>query len=304
MQLSALSSYAPIKIWKIDPFAYCPSDASGQSETCGIGRVRHVEVEDAFTNILPKGAEGKPDDGKKYSVFDVRKCEVPFAVAVVGLEYINDENIAVTILKASFFDYSPDTGLLRPDARNATYVVKFLSTVTMSMRDTPWDRDSSSAAASAAEGSLCPAMRRLPNVGSLLAEASVALVEVVRKVLDVVLVLPGLVQMWDRQQSCPLVTHGHSLLQRCGSDLLSMDDFFDALNRANAHFWRSFSIVAERVRDLGVDRVANVIDGVAYYGESTISPTTAFSSFVRTVKLPTKEMGTQAMQGVMLVGSR
>ena len=105
---------------------------------------------------------------------------------------------------------------------------------------------------------------------------------------------------WERQESCPLVTHGRSLLQRCGSDLLSLDDFFDALNRANAHFWRSFAIIAERVRDMGVDRVANVIDCVAYYGESML----LFASFVRTVKLPTKEMGTQVMQGVMQVGSR
>ena len=109
---------------------------------------------------------------------------------------------------------------------------------------------------------------------------------------------------WERQESCPLVTHGHSLLQRCVSDLLSLDDFFDSLNRANAHFWRSFAILAERVRDMGVDRVANVIYGVAYYGESTLMPTEQFASFVRTVKLPTKEMGTQVMQGVMQVGSR
>jgi hypothetical protein len=301
MQLSALSSYAPIKIWKIDPFAYCPSDASGASETCGIGRVHHAEVEDAFTKIVPAGENGNAD---AYNVFDVRKCNVPFAVAVVGLEYINEENIAVTILKASFFDYSPDTGLLRPDAKNASYIVKFLSTSTMAMQDTPWDRDAQLAATSAAEGSLCPAMRRLPNVGSMLAETLVAAAEILRKVLDVILVLPGLVQMWESQQNCPLVTHGHSLLQRCGTDLLSLDDFFDALNRANAHFWRSFSIVAERVRDLGVDRVANVIDGVAYYGESTISPTTQFATFVRAVRLPTKELGSQVMQGVMQVGNR
>lgn len=300
-QLSALSSYAPIKIWRIDPFAYCPSDASGNSETCGIGRVHHAEIEDAFTRIVPPGETG---NAEAYNVFDIRKCGVPFSVAVAGMEYVNEENIAVTILRASFFDYSPDTGLLRPDAKNASYVVKFLSTSGMGLQDTPWDRDASVAATSAEEGNLCPAMRRLPNVGSLLAEASVAAAEAVRKVLDIVLVLPAVVQTWERQESCPLVTHGHSLLQRCGADLLSLDDFFDALNRANAHFWRSFAIVAERVRDMGVDRVANFIDGVAYYGESTLLSTTQFATFVRAVRLPVKEVGTQVMQGVMQVGSR
>lgn len=182
--------------------------------------------------------------------------------------------------------------------------VYFLSTVTMALSDVPHERDVMVAAASAAEGQLCPAMRRLPNVGSLLAEVSVAGVEILRKIQDIIFLLPAIVQMWDRQESCPLVTHGHSLLQRCGADLLSMDNFFDALNRANAHFWRSFSIIAERVRDLRADTVANIIDGVAYYGESSISPVDAYASFVRSVRVPSKELGLQIMQGVMPMARR
>jgi hypothetical protein len=301
LQLSALSSYAPIKIWRIDPFAYCPADASGTSETCGIGRVRHAKIPGAFTEIVPAGQHG---NAQAYNVFDVRKCNVPFAVAVTSMEYINEENIAVTVLYASFFDYSPDTGMLRPDARNATYRVYFLNAATMELKDTPHDDDIALAATSSSEGKLCPAMRRLPNVGSFFAEAAVAGVEILRKVFDILTMLPALVHMWDMQQSCPLVTHGHSLMQRCGSDLLSLDEFFDALNRANAHFWRGFAIVAERVRDLGVDRVANIIDGVAYYGESTMSPTTTYASFVRAVRIPTKELGTQMMQGVVPMAGR
>ena len=40
--------------------------------------------------------------------------------------------------------------------------------------------------------------------------------------------------------------------------------------RANAHFWRVFALVAERVRGMSVHRVANIIDCVAYFSESTI----------------------------------
>ena len=69
------------------------------------------------------------------------------------------------------------------------------------MNTTPWDRDVSADKAALAEGKLCPAMRRLPNVSSLGTEVLVAGAEIVRKVLDVVLVLPALVQMWDRQES-------------------------------------------------------------------------------------------------------
>ena len=116
----------------------------------------------------------------------------------------------------------------------------------MALSPTLWDMGVSAGKAALAKGKLCPAMRRLPShIGNLGAEVLVAGVEIVRKILDVVLVLPALVQMWDRQESCPLVTRGHTLMLKCGSDLFSLDDFFDALNRANAHFWLSFSIVAE-----------------------------------------------------------
>jgi hypothetical protein len=300
-QLSALSSYAPIKVWRIDPFAYCPYGADG-TEQCGIGRVHHVNIPDAFTEIIPEGAEGNA--GASYSVFDVRKCKVPFSVSVVGLESINEENVAVTVLRASLSEYDPATGLLRENAKNASYQVYFLSTVTMALSPVPWERDVIVSATAAAEGRLCPAMRRLPNVGSFFAEVSIAGIELVRKVLDILIVMPALVQVWGEQETCPLVTHGHSLMQRCGADILSLDDFFDAINRANAHFWRAFSLVAEGVRGLGVNSVANIVDGVAYYGEATISPTDAYASFVRSVEIPTDEMGTQMMQGIMPMARR
>lgn len=299
LQLCPISSYAPIRIWKIDPFVYCPEDASGNSESCGVGLVSYADVPDAFTEIIPVGEDGTPTN-----VFSSQKCNVPFAVSVVGMEHIDDENIAVTVLRASFSDFSVDTGLIRPDATNATYRTYFLSTETMAMGDVPWNRDTQLAASNAAEGKLCPAMRRLPNLGSMGAEVAVAGVELVRKAVDIILVLPAFTNMWERQETCPLVTHGHTLMLRCGSDLLSLDNFFDALNRANAHFWRSFSIVAERVRDLGVDRIANLIDGVAYYGESTISPTDVYSSFVRAMRIPTSEISSQIVQAVVPMADR
>lgn len=218
-----------------------------------------------------------------------------YAVSVTGLQYINDENIAVTVLYAAFSEYDPFTGLLNKDAKNATYKVYFLSTETMGLSETPWAREAQDSAA-ATEGMLCPAMRRLPNLGSLGMELAVAGVEIIRKIVDIGISLAGLIEIWGKQQSCPLVTHGHSLLQRCGSDLLSLDEFFEAIFRANAHFWRSFSLVAERIRDMDEQNLANVVDGVAYYGESTLSPLDAYKSTVSTMRLPTEEMGDQFIQ--------
>lgn len=277
-QLSALSSYAPIRVWKIDPFAYCPHGNDGSSSNCGLGRVHFADIPGAFTKV-------EVDGEKQTNVFDIRKCSIPFAVSVAGLEYINEENIAVTVLWAAFDEYDPFTGLLASNATKATYKVLFLSTETMGLSETPWSREASMSSA-ASEGMLCPAMRRLPNLGSLLTELVVAGIEIVRKVVDIGVSLPGLIEIWGKQQSCSLVTHGHSLLQRCGSDLLSLDNFFEAINRANAHFWRSFSLVAERIRDLDEDNLANVVDGVAYYGESTLSPLDTYKSTVSTMRLP------------------
>ena len=58
LQLSALSSYAPIKVWKIDPFGYCPLGNDGTTEQCGFGKVHSVEIPDAFTQIVPEGVCG------------------------------------------------------------------------------------------------------------------------------------------------------------------------------------------------------------------------------------------------------
>ena len=210
-QLVALSSYAPIRIWKIDPFSYCPH-GDVENPQC-IGRVEFVDVPGAFTEIKVNSSNE--------NVFDIRKCDMKFSVSVTNLEYINDENIAVTILNASFSEYNPETGLLQANSTMASYEVWFLSTETMALSRTPWNREIQLTLQ--LEGHLCPAMRRLPNLGSLGAELVVAGIELVRKVVDLAVSLPGMIYMWERQQSCSFVTHGHSLLKRCGSDLFSLN---------------------------------------------------------------------------------
>ena len=59
----------------------------------------------------------------------------------------------------------------------------------------------------ATEGRLCPAMCCLPIVGSFFAHVLVTDVELVRKVLNIILMLPAFVHMWGKQETLPLVTH-------------------------------------------------------------------------------------------------
>lgn len=61
------------------------------------GHVAFKDIPDAFTDIGPDGSTAFEDVGA--NVFDVRKCNVSFSVAVEGLEYLNAENIAVTVLR-------------------------------------------------------------------------------------------------------------------------------------------------------------------------------------------------------------
>ena len=62
----------------------------------------------------------------------------------------------------------------------------------MSLSSVPWERNVIVSADAVAKGRLCPAMRRLPKLGSFFAEVFVAGIELMRKVLDIILVLPAL----------------------------------------------------------------------------------------------------------------
>lgn len=235
----ALSSYAPPRVWRINPYVDCPFGMDGRQH-CGSGGVSQFTIANGFTDLL---------DENTTNVLSAERCDAPFAVEVSQLEYISSANIAVTILYATMRDYDVDTGLIVANPVNPVdRVVRFLSTGggTMQMRDTPWYPS-----VSLAPGMLCPAMRRLPNLGSMLAETAVCLVQLARFPVRLVTWLPGLSVMWREQRPCSLVTHGHSILERCGAELLSLEEFFQAQFRLNAHFWHTFSLVSNWVRGMG-----------------------------------------------------
>jgi hypothetical protein len=270
-QLSALSSYAPIRIWRVDPYAYCPVGDDGTSR-CGAGNVGFVDIPGSFLEIAAD------------SIFDITQCEAVFAMEVTALEYLNVENIAVTILMASFEDYSLETGVLRTDSTRSYYRIMYLSTFTMALSDEPFNRDFNLAELS--QGQLCAGMRRFPNLGSMSAEVICAWVNLLRPVISLIVNIPGMIEIWGDGRPCALNTHGHSLLRQCGSEMLSLDDFFDAVNRANAHYWSAFNLVAASIRGTGQSRLANVVDGVAYYGAGTSSPMGPLSSVITSVRIP------------------
>lgn len=212
------------------------------------------------------------------------------------MEYLNEENIAVTVLKAPLSEYNLETGVLNTNATLSHYEILYMSTFSMALSHSPHNRVFVNAEIS--QGQLCPGMRRFPNIGSLVTESIAAMVNLVRPVISLIVHLPGMMEIWGRGRPCSLNTHGHSILQKCGSELLSLDDFFESINRANMHYWASFHLIAQAIRGQGQDEVANIVDGVAYYGLATSSPVGAFSRVINSVKIPINDVGGMVIRTV------
>jgi hypothetical protein len=76
LQFQTTSSYGPIRIWRVDAFAY-HDPLYAQASSTGTS----VEVEDAFSGFT-----------------DMFNCAQKFNVMVTSMEYLNDANIVVQIL--------------------------------------------------------------------------------------------------------------------------------------------------------------------------------------------------------------
>lgn len=102
---------------------------------------------------------------------------------------------------------------------------------------------------------------------------------------------------------CPLVTKGHSLLERCGNDIFSLDEFWESCSRADGHFWRAFSIVAERVRDFrapGTSQIGTFIDGATIFAQSSVNPLTGSVGIaLSSMKLPAASVAGTVLHAFM-----
>ena len=90
-------------------------------------------------------------------------------------------------------------------------------------------------------GLLCPDQRRMPQIGSLLAEALSMAILIVRLPLVVIVSAPVIMQLLTGP--CYLDTKSHSLLMNCGQEIFSLENFFESAYKCNGHFWRIFSII-------------------------------------------------------------
>ena len=124
------------------------------------------------------------------------------------------------------------------------------------------------------DGMLCPSQRRMPNFGSLWANAWNSVIWFLRMPLFVLLYLPVMSDF-----TCPLQSHGHSILQTCGKDLFSLDNMFSSLFALNSNFWQSFAIIANA---FGPGPPQTFINGMTMFADSqwTIIRPRLVSSFL------------------------
>ena len=94
-----------------------------------------------------------------------------------------------------------------------------------------------------ATGQLCPNMRRMPQVGSILAEIAAMALLLAKLPIVILTSAPVITQLLTGP--CFLDAKSHSLLMNCGQELFSLEEFFESAYTCNAHFWRSLAIIAD-----------------------------------------------------------
>ena len=92
-----------------------------------------------------------------------------------------------------------------------------------------------------ATGQLCPNMRRMPQIGSLLAEMGAMVLLFVRLPVVMVTASPVIGQLLTGP--CYLDAKFHSLLMNCGQDIFSLEAFFESAYMCNGYFWRILAIL-------------------------------------------------------------
>jgi hypothetical protein len=267
-----LSSYSHLRIYRVSAYRRCAA------YSCGQDLIRFVTL-DGFSRQFG------------------RECTEVFNVSVGALEYLNEDNIAVTVLSSAVTGWDPATGAF-PGANRTTY---WLNPATMRLKRTVWQDDPASSGIPTQIPSLCPALQRLPRMGTFAAELFNAGVFLVKYAVYVVTYTPGLVPVWSSPAGarCPAPGSAlyHSVLANCGDGVYSLDDFFDSLDDAGAVFWHSLSLLARLIAPPGVpalaEPIANVLDGMSQYGQGSVDVWAGGAGVLSLTRVPIRE---QAMQ--------
>lgn len=255
LQFVPQSSYSAIRVWKVDPFAdYGTRSNTVTSQPVGSS----VEIPGAFPGSML-----------------YEECGNPFNMAITSMEYLNEDNIAMTVLRAPPRSIDPWTQQPVAFLEDISYNVWFLNPKTMQVQEGETFVNEEEAQVISVQGRLCPSQRRLPEFGSLLMEAAVSALYFGYMPVNFLVNLPAFSnpKIFSQVEKCAPVTRGHSLLKTCGRNIVSLDKSYEALKRANGHFWRSLSILGTQLQDKETGpQVQTFLNGAQVVGEATRFP--------------------------------
>ena len=250
IQVQLDSSHGPTRLWRVNAFQYDDPAGPRATSTGGV-----VEVPDGF--------QREPD---------ASQCGKMFNVRVTSMEYLNDMNIAVTVLRSTPRNFNPtinnfETGVMQGADGQATlvYQIYFLNPETMRLRlEDMWEEE----VAAAAQGILCPSQRRMPDFGSMTAEVLAAGLHAVRMFMELILTGPAVFSPGayaDIQTSNMDFNWGHSFLLNKGMGWLNFDQVFESLRRSHQHFWNSFTKIGALFDN--APYVSQFMNGLAMYNQ-------------------------------------
>ena len=185
-------------------------------------------------------------------------CTRQVNLKIVDIEYLNAENLLVTVLRAAPKDYDLSSGTVCPGC-SYEYSFYFLHPnlhrcmePTESAEDTFFTCWRSEAEGmflptnvpkltTAGFGTLCPALRRMPQLGSLGAHVGMAGMETLRLILNVVFAIPaGLIAGVDFYKLRVDSVTFHPVLDSSGTVLFRVDEILMHIDKAAFHLTNSF----------------------------------------------------------------
>eukprot|EP00960_Hanusia_phi_P024651 726561-Hanusia_phi.AAC.1 len=239
------SSYGQIRVWKFNAFSL------DQSQTTGAAVMTWAF--DGFNGVQTR-----------------QNCGALFNMTVVALEYINEYNVAVTVLQASMQSFDVITRLPRVGYTGYQYQVYFVNPTTNEGPATSMYQELVPQSL-LSEGMLCPSQRRMPDIGSSVAESWAGVFYFMQLPLNAVVLFPAIFSGgdWAGFTRCPSVTLGHSLLLNCGQGILNADLAFEAWHRSSFLFYQSFVKIAVFGQDLSPSSPILLMARQAVVGSST-----------------------------------
>lgn len=280
-QIMFLSSYNPMRLWRVQykRSACYFSAPSPTSRTCSPNVSMSFALSDSSHDI-PKPNANAYKTGSE--LMDMCTSSKQYNLWVESLEDFDEYNIVIAMRRAHF----ADLGYLLSDAEmKGTTAFYFISKFSYRMQEAaPWTRkdyfvylNQTSMPSNALLLSSCPKLRLLPDVGKFVGHSLAALAFLFKVPVNAVLnpfAIQELLVARSRQR-CPENSLKHSVLENCGMNLFSLEDYFENMYAANEAFWEIASWLVHQIVDSGnvkskeVEMFGQFLQGAVVTGDAT-----------------------------------